>query len=56
MLNVEKFKKEIIDIGLNGFACTKDNKIKRCADIYSDSIFKRMEINKQYSLEDLGLC
>lgn len=23
---------------------------------YSDSIFKRMETNKQYSLEDLGLC
>lgn len=142
MLNIEKYEKEIIDIGLNDFGCTKDNEIKRCADIhccdcifcdnrrcsirktiewlaseykdsilneeekkilndlieankkltnskflyvtklstnnnyskcylyltfencnicdtvafYSDTIFKRMETNKQYSLEDLGLC
>lgn len=142
MLNIEKYEKEIIDIGLSNFGYTKDNKIKRCADIccsdcifwdnrmcssrktvewlaseykdpilneeekkilnglievnkelgnskflyvaklsandnyskcylyfafengnicdtvtfYSDTIFSRMEINKQYSLEDLGLC
>lgn len=142
MLNIEKYEKEIIDIGLNDFGCTKDNEVKRCADInccdcifydnrrcssrkivewlaseykcsilneeekkilndlievnkkltnskflyvtklptnnnyskcylyltfencnicdtvafYSDTIFSRMEINKQYSLEDLGLC
>lgn len=142
MLNIEKYEKEIIDIGLNSFGCTKDIEIKRCGDIhccdcifcdnrrcssrkiiewlaseykdfilneeekkilndlievnkkltiskllyvtkfitnyndskcylclafenisicdtvafYSDTIFKRMEINKQYSLEDLGLC
>lgn len=142
MKNIEKYKEEILDIGLNGFGYSKDNEIKRCADIYccdcifcdnnmcssrktvewlaseykdsilneeekkilndlievnkkltnskflyvtksftknnyskcylyltfencnicdtvvfySDSIFKRMETNKQYSLEDLGLC
>ena len=40
MLNVEKFKKEIIDFGLNEFGCTKDNEINRCADICcSDCIF-----------------
>ena len=40
MLNVEKFKKEISDIGLNSFGCTKDIEIKRCGDIHcSDCIF-----------------
>ena len=142
MLNIEKYEKEIIDFDLNGFGYTKDNEIKRCADInccdcifcdnrmcstrkivewlaseykpsilneeekkilndlievnkkltnskflyvtklptnnicskcylyltleycnicdtvafYTDTIFKRMETNKQYSLEELGLC
>ena len=33
MLNIEKYEKEIIDFDLNGFGYTKDNEIKRCADI-----------------------
>ena len=142
MLNIEKYEKEIIDIGLNTFGYTKDTGVKRCDDIhccdcifcdnrrcssrkiiewlaseykpsilneeekkilndlievnkkltnskflyvtklptnsmcdicylcltfeysnvcdtvtfYSDTIFKRMETNKHYSLKDLGLC
>lgn len=136
MLNIEKYKKEISDIGLNTFGYTKDTGVKRCDCIfcdnrrcstykiaewlsskykepilneeekkilndlievnkkltnskflyvtklftnnnyskcylyltfencnvcdtvafYSDSIFKRMKANKQYSLEELGLC
>ena len=40
MLNIEKYEKEIIDIGLNSFGCTKDNEIKRCADIHCcDCVF-----------------
>lgn len=40
MLNVEKFKKEISDIGLNTFGYTKDTGVKRCDDIHCcDCIF-----------------
>lgn len=41
MLNIEKYEKEILDIGLSNFAYTKDNEIKRCVDIYCcDCIFR----------------
>ena len=40
MLNIEKFKKEISDIGLNTFGYTKDTGVKRCDDIHCcDCIF-----------------
>ena len=40
MLNIEKYEKEIIDIGLNDFGYTKDTGVKRCDDIYCcDCIF-----------------
>lgn len=40
MLNIEKYEKEIIDIGLNGIGYTKDDELKRCADIHCcDCIF-----------------
>lgn len=40
MLNIEKYEKEIIDIGLNNFGYTKDNNIKRCADTHCcDCVF-----------------
>ena len=40
MLNIEKYEKEIIDIGLNTFGYTKDTGVKRCDDIHCcDCIF-----------------
>lgn len=32
MLNIEKYKKEIITYGLYGFSITKENKFARCVD------------------------
>ena len=34
MLNIEKYKKEIIDFGLNTFGYTKDMGVKRCGVIH----------------------
>ena len=41
MLNIEKYKKEIITYGLYGFSITKENKFARCVDCCcSKCVFK----------------
>lgn len=41
MLNIEKYKKEIITYGLYGFSVTKENKFARCVDCCcSKCVFK----------------
>ena len=44
MLNIEKYKKEIITYGLYGFSITKENKFARCVDCCcSKCVFKEDE-------------
>lgn len=44
MLNIEKYKNEIITCGLYGFSITKENKFARCVDCCcSNCVFKEDE-------------